>query len=112
MIAVSTPMAGDTSLTFRMWLDAPRPQGPDGIRLLNEARRIKNLWPSGSQMVGETASRASSAESFEQHLRAYALQHGVDLDASVEAAAAHFRSAVIQRRTNPLSEEELECLCE
>lgn len=111
-----TPMVSRIEADFDAWATAPTPQGVVGTLLMNEARRVKRTWAAQSQHLQNYFDpgllRLVPAASFEAHLRAYAVDHGIDLDNLIDAAAVHFRPTSVHRRAESLTDEELESLFE
>ena len=90
----------------------PRAQGRDGRRLLEAARRARvhyTLPLSTPQAVRFAFLEATSVLGA---LRLYSRSVGGDLDATINDAAKHFTASQIVRRTEPLTQAELESLFE
>ena len=111
-----TPMVSRIDREFETWATSPAPQGNAGTLLMNEARRVKKGWPARSQLLQDyfepPVPPLLPAATFEAGLRAYAESKGLDLDGMVASAGAHFRTDPVQRRVEPLTDEELESLFE
>lgn len=96
------------------WGGARRAFGESGAKVAMEAlealRRIRSrFWMEATLVANPLNCRIDPIHAAAE-LRAYAAAQGIEFDALVQGAAAHFQSAEINRRETPLTPEELEFL--